>query len=42
MYICFLSKFQIDILKDFQDMVDLMSNTLQSNFHSNALSSMSD
>ena len=29
MYICLLSKFQLDILKDSQDMVNLMSNTLQ-------------
>ena len=42
MHICLLSKFQLDILNGFQDMVNLMSNTLQTNFHNNTLSSMSD
>ena len=39
-----MSKFQLDILKGSQDMVNLMSNTLQTNFNSklNALSSVSD
>ena len=39
-----MSKFQLEILKgsQLQDMVNLMSNTLQTNFHSNALSSLSD
>ena len=37
-----MSKFQLEILKGSQDMINLMSNTLQTNFHSNALSSLSD
>ena len=41
-YIFHMSKFQLEILKGSQDMVNLMSNTLQANFHSNALSSVSD
>ena len=41
-YNCLLSKFQLDILKGSQDIVNLISNTLQTNFHSNTLSSKSD
>ena len=41
-YICHMSKFQLEILKGSQDVVNLMSNTLQTNFHSNVLSSVSD
>ena len=32
-YICHMSKFQLEILKGSQDIVILMSNTLQSNFY---------
>ena len=31
-----MSKFQLDILKGSQDMVNLMSNTLQTSFYRNA------
>ena len=37
-----MSKFKLEILKGPQDIVNLMSTTLQTNFHSNALSSLSD
>ena len=37
-----MSKFQLEILKGSQDIVNLMFNTLKSNFHINALSSVSD
>ena len=41
-YFCHMSKFQLEILKGSQDMINLMFNTLQVNFHSNAMSLVSD
>ena len=40
MFIHLALKFQLDILKGFRDMVNLLSNTLQSSFYT--LSSVND